>query len=108
MFASAEVRIEVRLFGHIADAALKGFAGFGIFADVVAIKRDFSGRGLKEANDHLDCGALAGAVGTEIAERFAAMNHEADMVDDRDARVTFGQVANFGHDELDTMGKTGV
>ncbi len=98
MFASAEVRIEVRLFGHVADAALKGFAGFGIFVDVVAIQRDFAGRGLQKADYHLDGGALAGAVGAEIAERFASMNHEADMVDDRDAGVTFGQIADFKHD----------
>jgi len=99
MFASAEVWIEVRLFGHVADAALKGFAGFGILLDVLAIQRDFAGRGLKQADDHLDSSALTGAVGTEVAERFAAMNLEADMVHDRDAGVTFGQIANFEHDD---------
>ncbi len=103
MFASAEVRIQVRLFGHVADAALKGFAGFGICVNVVAIKRDFPGRGLKQTNDHLDRGALSGAVGTEIAERFTAMNHEAGMVNNWDAGVTFREVADFEHDTLDTI-----
>jgi hypothetical protein len=98
MFASAEVWIEMRLFGHITDAALEGFAGFGIFVNVVPVERDFAGRGIKEANDHLDRGALARAVGAKIAERFAAMNFEADTVNDRDASVTFRQVANFKHD----------
>src|SRR5690348_10901133 len=108
MFASAEVRVEVRLFWHIADAAPKGFAGFGIVVDALAIQRDFAGGRLKQANDHFDRGALAGAVGTEIAERFAAMNLEAHMVDDRDTGVTFGQVANFEHGGLDSMWSAGV
>jgi hypothetical protein len=108
MFVSAEMRIEMRLFGHVADAALKGFASFGIFVDVAAVKRDFAGCRLKEANDHLDRGALAGAVGTEIAERFAAMNHEADMVDNWDSGVMFRQVANFEHGNLDLLWKTEV
>jgi hypothetical protein len=36
------------------------------------------------------------------------MNHEADMVDDRDAGVTFGQAANFEHGELDTVWNAAV
>jgi hypothetical protein len=36
------------------------------------------------------------------------MNYEADMVDDRDAGVPFGQVANFEHGGLDTMSNAGV
>jgi len=102
MLASAEVRIEVRLLGYVADAALKGFAGFGIFMDVMTIQRDFAGCGLEQPDDHLDCGAFTGTVWPEIAERFAAMNHETNLVDDWDAGVPFGEAANFEHRLLDT------
>src|SRR5690349_17832435 len=98
MFSPAEVLIEVGFFGDVADATLEDFAGFGIFVDVVAIQCDFAGRRIEQTDDYLDGSALAGAVRTEIAERFAAMNHKADMVDNRNAGVTFRQVANFEHD----------
>jgi hypothetical protein len=42
MFTPAEVRIKVRLFLHITNAVLESFAGFGTFADILAILRRFS------------------------------------------------------------------
>jgi hypothetical protein len=62
-------------------------------------------RGFDEASEHFHSRALAGSVGTEIAEDLAGADDEADALDDGDVLVTLGQVAHFEHGEFDTGGE---
>ena len=71
IFAAGEVRIEVRLLGDVADAALEGLE---VAVDVLAVEEDVAGGRLEQAGEHLHGGAFARAVGTEIAENLAGLD----------------------------------
>ena len=88
------MRIEVRLLGHVAEAALKCFQ---VAADIAAVEMDLPGSRLDEAGEHFHSRALAGAVGPEVAEDLARANDEADAVHNGDAAVTLGEKADFQH-----------
>jgi hypothetical protein len=68
VFAAREMRIEMRLFGHVADAVLELLE---ILADIAPVKKDAPGIRLDEADDHLDGGAFAGSVGAQVAENLS-------------------------------------
>ena len=99
ILAAAEVGIEVRLLGNIAEAALEGFE---IEADVLAVHGDAAGGGLEKSGEHLDGGAFSGAVGAEIAENFTRPDGEADAIYGGGADEGLSQVVGFEHEGLDT------
>ena len=94
VFASGEVGIDVGFFGDVAEAA---FVGDPVILDVAAVEEDFSGGGFDEAGEHVDCGAFAGAVGSEIAENFAGADGKTDFGDRPDPGVDLGQETGFEH-----------
>ena|SRR5581483_5868196 len=51
--------------------------------DVLSIDRDRAGGGVEEAIDQPQGGGFAGAAGAEQDERFAALDGEADVVQNR-------------------------
>ena len=60
--------------------------------DVAAGEEDLALGGLDHADDHLDGGGFAGAIGAEVAEHFAFFEGEADIPDGGDAAIAFGDV----------------
>ena len=94
ILATGEVLIEVRFLGDVADAPLEGFH---VLHDVLAVKQDLALRRLDETGEHLDRGALPGAVRSEIAENLAGLDREADAVHDGDSAVALFEVAYFQH-----------
>ena len=87
----------MRLLGDVADAALEGFE---IAAHVLAVEKDVARGGLQQTGEHLDGGALPGAVGSEVAENFAGLDLEADAIHRGHASVVLGKLADFEHDGL--------
>lgn len=70
------MRIEVRLFGHISDAALEG-GEIVVYAS--SLIKDLAGGGIDHAGEHLHGRALPGSVRSEISENFAGLNCKADV-----------------------------
>lgn len=66
---------------------------------IVLIDQDTPLIGTDQADDHVETGGLACAVGTEQADDLAALDGEADVADDLAALVAFGQMLGFegGH-----------
>jgi hypothetical protein len=87
IFASAKMRVEVRFFGYIAEAALKGFE---VGEDVDAVEGYLACGGFEQADDHFDGGALPCSVRAEVAQDLSAADGEADMVDNGDTAVAHG------------------
>ena len=65
--------------------------------DVAAGEEDFALGGLDHADDHLDGGRLARAVGAEITKHFAFFEGEADVPDGGNAAIAFGDVIDLEH-----------
>src|SRR5690242_15623351 len=84
----------MRLFGHVADAAL---VGLEVAVDLLAVKLDVTRSGLEQTDQHLHRGAFSRAVGAEIAENFAGLDDEADAVHRGYAGVQLGEVTDFEH-----------
>ena len=84
-----------------ADAAQGSDAGR---ADWLAEELDVAGGGMDEAQGHADGGGLAGAVGAEEAEDFAAVDGEVDAGDGADGAVVLTQLEglkdDFVHDSV--------
>ena len=91
---AAEVGVEVRLFGDVAEAAAEGEE---VVADGTAVEEDVAGGGLEEAGDHLHGGGFAGAVGAEVAGDLAGVRGEADGFDGGDAQEIFVDAAELEH-----------
>ena len=104
ILATGEVLIEVRFLGDVADAPLEGFH---VLHDVLAVKQDLALGRLDETGEHLDRGALPGAVRSEIAEDFAGLDREADAVHDGDSAVALFEVAYFQHGFFGRRGTPG-
>src|SRR5262245_15288321 len=88
VFDRGEMRIEVRLFRNIPDASL---VALGIVEHVNTIEPQRAGAGIDQADDRIDRRALAGSVGTEIAEDLAAADLEVDPIQREESAVTFRQ-----------------
>ncbi len=59
--------------------------------DVVAVERDPPAIGRHQAGDHVEDGGLAGAVGSEQANRLAVADIEPGVLDDGPAAIALGQ-----------------
>jgi hypothetical protein len=81
---------------QVAHAAARALV-HGEAADVLAVEQDLPGVARYEANDHVEAGGLAGAVGPEQADDFAGMQVEAEILDDFALLVAFGERARRQH-----------
>src|SRR5437879_4619106 len=99
VFAAPKVRIEVRFLRHITNAALESAH---VLANVLSVKLDRSRRRLDQAGEHLHGRALAGSIGTQVAEDFPRTDHETNAVDNRYAAVSLGERSRFQHSQVDT------
>jgi hypothetical protein len=68
-----------------------------ILGQRAAVERDRPGARLEQADDDVDGGALAGAVGTEIADDLAALQLKADPVEREQAAVPLGEPSRLEH-----------
>ncbi len=89
--------VERRRVGQEADppANLVGIAG-----DVDAIDRHLAGGRQEHAPQHLQRGALPGAVEAQEADHLAALDGEAEIVDGGVLAVVLGQSFDFNHREV--------
>ena len=71
------------------------FDGGGLFANVAAFDVDAAGGRPLEPFDHFQRRCLAGAVGADHAEGFAALDRKGDVIDGREAAVPFRQAQDF-------------
>src|SRR4051812_21925266 len=88
------MRVQVGLFRHVSQASL---VGFEVSPNILAVETDLPGGGFEKPHQHLDGGALARAVWTEVAENLARVKLESNAVHDWDAAVTFGKKPGFEH-----------
>ncbi len=95
VLAPAQVRIEVRLFGHITHLALETDP---VRADIVALEENLSFGRLDQPGKHFDRRTLPGAVGPDVTEDFTRPDGEADTVHGRNPVVSLDQVAHFKHE----------
>ena len=92
----AHVRVERRRFRKVAGPAL----GVNrLVEDVEPGDNGFAVGGRHVAGQNPHRRRLAGAVGSEEPEDFAALDSEADVVDGSHAAVAFGEVLNLDHGE---------
>ena len=63
--------------------------------DRLALDRDLAAVGADQADDHVEAGRLAGAVRAEQADDLAALDREADAVDDGARPVRLAQALGF-------------
>jgi hypothetical protein len=66
-----------------------------LVADVQVVDQYAALIGLDQADDHVEAGGLAGAVGAEQADDLAAVDGQADVAHDLAALVALGQVLSF-------------
>ena len=78
ILASGEVRVEVGLLRHVADAPLEGGE---VLVHAASAVEDLTFGRLDQPGQHLHGGALAGSVGPEVAEDFAGLDRETDLAD---------------------------
>ena len=67
--------------GEVGHAEL-GAAVHRVAGDIGAFEENLAGVGPEQADDHAEGGGLAGAVGAEQADDFAAVEFEADLAHD--------------------------
>ena len=82
----------MRLFGHVAHAAL---VGEQVALNGLAVEQDFAGGHFDESGDHFHGGGFAGAVRAEVAGDFAGPRGEGHVVDGGDAQKSLGDTAEF-------------
>ena len=88
------MRVEMRLFGHVAHALL---VGDQVALDGFAVEQDLARGGLQQPGDHLHRGGFAGAVRPQVPGDLAGARRKADIVHGRDAAESLGNVAKFQH-----------
>jgi len=76
---------------QVADAGA-GAAVHGQVGDVLLVDADHALVGADQADDHVEAGGLAGAVGAEQADDLPAVDAHADVADDLAALVALGEV----------------
>jgi len=94
IFEAAQVRVEMRLFGHVAEALL---VADQVVPDGSALEQDFACRRLDERGDHFHSGRFAGAVGPQVAGDLAGARGEADVVYRDDSAEVLRDVAKLEH-----------
>jgi len=92
--AAGELVVEAGFVGHVADVQV-GTAG--VLDEVEAAHAHAASRGLQEPHEHLDRGGLAGAVGPEQGEQFAAWDGQRKIRDGRLRAVGAGDVVELDH-----------
>jgi len=76
VFDAAQVRVEVRLFGHVADLpAVVDQIG----RDVDPLKKDCAAARFDESGQHADRRGLAGSVRSQVAEHLSGGDRERDV-----------------------------
>ncbi|MNN54105.1 hypothetical protein D3C81_1689000 [compost metagenome] len=75
--------------------ACTGAAVHGLVGDVLLVDQDAALVGLDQADDHVEAGGLARAVGAEKADDLSAVDGQADVADHLTALVALGQVLGF-------------
>ena len=104
-----EEAVEVRFLGQVADAFVLVDVGGGLAED-----EGLAVGGEEQAEQQLDGGGLAGAVGAEQAEDFALVDLEVEGVQGGlllpapEVAVDLGQVARFDDDFLGHVGHLGL
>src|SRR4029077_2821052 len=94
ILTAGQVRIEVGLFGNIADAGLKARH---VVEHASALKANLALAGLEQPDDHLHGGALPCPVRTDISEDLTWFQIETDVVHHRDAIEPLRQPTNLKH-----------
>src|SRR5579863_2190841 len=94
ILAAGQMRIKMRRFGDVAEPAL---VLDELALNAAAVKENLAARGLKQGGDDVDGSALAGAVGTQVAEDLVRLDGEIDVVDRGDGGVALGQPAGLEH-----------
>ena len=94
ILAAGEVRVEVGLLRHVADAPLEGGE---ILVHAASAVEDLTFGRLDQPGQHLHRGALAGSVGPEVAEDFAGLHRKADLADGGRVVVILRQRPGFEH-----------
>ena len=84
------------LLRQVADAEL-GARVHGLGGDVAAIELDAAGIGRHQADDHVETGGLAGAVGAEQADDLAGVEGQREIVDDFARPVALAQSLGDQH-----------
>src|SRR5690606_12440643 len=79
---------------QVADTGT-GAAVHGLVADIEAVDQYAPLFCLDQADDHVEAGGLAGAVGAEQANDLAAVDRQADVTYDLPPLVALGQVLGF-------------
>src|SRR5690606_23928354 len=69
--------------------------GHGEMGDILAVDQGVAAVGPDEADDHVEAGSLAGAVGTEQTDHLAAVDLQRDILDHAAGLVGLGQMAGF-------------
>ena len=94
ILAAGEVRVEVGLLRHVADAPLEGGE---VLIHAAAAVEDLAFGRLDQAGQHLHRGALAGSVGSEVAEDFAGPTVKLTCADGGRVVVILRQRPGFEH-----------
>jgi hypothetical protein len=94
VFRAGEIRVEVRLLGHVPELRL---VAKDVGGDVGGVGPHMAGGLFEEAGQDPHRRALARAVRTEEAEDFAAANRERHVVDADDRAVAFGDPVDLQH-----------
>ncbi len=87
VLATGEVAVDVGIFGHEPDAALRFPGGVRVSAD-----RDGPRIGVDDLGDRLDGGGLAGAVGPQETEDLSPQDFEAQTLEDLDVGLEEARV----------------
>src|ERR1035438_9440273 len=80
--------------GHVSQPAAR-FERLGLHVETADAR--VAGRGLDEAGEQFHQGRLAGGVGAEQGEKFAAADFERDAIDGREVAEFFHELDEFDH-----------
>src|SRR5579871_1319410 len=94
------MRVQMRLFGDVADAALvRG----EIVVDAAAVVKDLPVGWVDQPGQYLDGGAFAGAVRAQVAKDFAWLYRETDAAHRDGVLVILCERARFEHGSLSPL-----
>jgi len=92
VFAHPHLGIEGHVFGQVADHF---FHGFGFRKDILPTDGDAAAARRVIAREHLQRGALSGAVGPQESHDFPFGNFKRNAVHGRHSRIFLGQMLNL-------------
>src|SRR5690606_14604491 len=90
----AELAEDGRFLGQVTDALARP-AVHRQAGHILAVDQDVALVGLDQADDHVETGGLAGAVGAEQADYLAAVDRQGDILHDLAGLIGLGQMAGF-------------